>query len=54
LLCGFAGAVDGLRKAASNLTVMVDAGEAKVLKRKMAELFNRIFDTDVAGLDSLK
>jgi hypothetical protein len=51
LFCGFAGTVNDLRKAAAELTVVVYAGEAEVLKRQMPKLSNRLVDANITVFD---
>ena len=54
LVVRFAGAVDDLGEASTNLAVVVDAGEAQILKRQVSKLSNRLFNADAAGLNLLE
>ena len=53
LLCGLAGAVDGLGEAAANLAVVVYVGKTQVLEREMPEFANRLVNADVVVFDLL-
>ena len=51
LLIGFAGTENNLRKAAPDLTVMVETGKIKVLERQMTQFFDSPVNIKFAGFD---
>jgi hypothetical protein len=49
LLGRFARTVDNFWKAPADLAMVVDTRKTQVFKRQVAQVFNRILDTDFAG-----